>query len=630
MRCARCGEELVVGTSTCPSCGMPVDSRTISDDTLFFNASVLRAHLSAGEERPASVSEPAPPQVPEVAPEPAPPQVPEVAPEPAPASQHASAPESGLQPGSKATPEPVSNLRPLMPHDFEAPVDETGVFLPPPFEDDPFIGDGSAGGSEVDVAVWRLNTLTSDNMHSVSEPVGHDRRSKRTKRAHAASRKARNAEQRSSRMHTRLVIACAVAGALAIIAVAVGTYALEMWGGRTVPNVKGISQTNAEAQLAERGFKTKVETAPSDTVQGHVIDVKPAPGTRVDSDSEITVVIGQGRHIPEVVGMQREQARAALREAGAENIRFEFRADLSGQDVVLEIRPPAGATFISSEEVVVVVSQLPSVPDLVGKSLEEAITELDHEGLPHSIAYERGDVTQRLKVLRTSPTAGSRANENGVTMTVGDPLVSYARVNDYFDSTTSHVRTFVGSEGFAPQVGYLMPDGRLAARFAEPGGVKLAFVPSPWTHGIMNDQNPFAEVMGDDVTLDGVRLVIPMAKTETAEPKAKFTSTTVSEATAQEAMKLCGLENMQGSCTQDNIKLPDGTPNRGHSFYCCYGTSGRNIWTVLVRAEQGSGDTTAKEVVVTSAPKTSYDSASLALFDNRICDFVAYHDDYQD
>ena len=653
MRCARCGCELVVGASTCPSCGLPIDSQMISDDTLFFNADVvLRAHGTRGEGARTSVPEVMPEtvgagesdvlDVPDMsrrkhmA-------VPEVAPAPAsestmvfdPAAEIRSEREIQDKPEPPvvldAYSEPEVEPYPVSARDFSTALGAEGeVYVPPPFEDDPFIGDGSAGGREVDVAVWRLNTLRGGGMHSVSDPVGEDRKSRRTKRAHDASRKARDSEQRNTRSRTRLIIGCAVAGVLAVVALAAGTYTLEMWGGRSIPNVIGISQTNAEEQLKERGFKSKVETAPSDTVQGHVIEVKPKPGTRADSGAEVTIVVGQGRHIPQIVGMQREQARAALREAGAENIRFESRADLGGQDVVLEVRPPADATFISSEEVVVVVSQLPSVPDVVGKSLQDAIAELEHEGLPYTTAYERTDVQHRLTVLRTTPAAGSPGNEKGVTMTVGDPLVTYSRVTDYFDATTPQVRTFVQAEGFAPQVGYLTAEERLAARFAEPGGVTLAFTSNPWSHEIMSDGNPFAEVMDESVSLEGVRLVIPLSKTGEAEPKAKLTSTTVSEATAKEAMKLCGLENVQGSCTQDNIKLPDGTPNRGHSFYCCYGSSGRIVWTVLVRAERGSGDTTAKEVVVTSAPKTAYNAANLGLFDNRICDFVAYHDDYQD
>lgn len=674
MRCAHCGEELVVGASTCPSCGTPIDSQTISDDTLFFNASVLRARVSPGEEKRASVpsiasepsavstrdvpdiafdapgvrevpsaskrermslpditnasaSSPASGAIPDIASEPLAESVPGVAEEPGPDSNARPELDAAAIPEMPSEPEP---LQPVSKREFAtAPGDDGAMHVPPPFEDDPFIGDGSAGGREVGVALWRLNTLNRDNMHSVSDPVGQDRKSRQTKRAHDASRKARDKEQRSTRSRKRLIIGCAVAGVLAVAMLVAGTYVLEIWGGRSIPNVKGLSQTNAEQQLAERGFKAKIETAPSDTVQGHVIEVKPGPGTRANPGSEITIVIGQGRHIPQVVGMQREQARAALREAGAENIRFETRSDLGGQDLVLEVRPPADATFISSEEVVVVVSQLPSVPNVIGKSQEEAISELDHEGLPYTITYERSDVSHRLTVLRTSPQPGVPGNEKGVTLTVGDPLVTYSRITDYFDAALPQVRKFVEAEGFAPQVGYLTNEGRLVARFAEPGGVTLAFSPYPWLHEVMSDGNSFAEVMDESVDLEGVRLVIPMSKKGDAEPKAKLTSTSVSEATAKEVMKLCGLENMQGSCTQDNIKLPDGTPNRGHSFYCCYGSAGRVIWSVLVRAEQGSGNTTAKEVVVTSAPRTTFNTANLGLFDNRVCDFIAYHDEYQ-
>jgi len=113
----------------------------------------------------------------------------------------------------------------------------------------------------------------------------------------------------------------------------------------------------------------------------------------------------------------------------------------------------------------------------------------------------------------------------------------------------------------------------------------------------------------------------------TAAPMFSLSDPKVGEDCAHEVMGICGFENMVDSCTQQSIHLPKGKESPGHVFYCCQGEMGSGIWTVLVRGKEGEGDHVV-EVVATYLPRAAYDSLDLEPFDYRICNFVAYQDEY--
>ncbi len=89
---------------------------------------------------------------------------------------------------------------------------------------------------------------------------------------------------------------------------------------RTVPNLVGSTQGQAETQLKDRGLVINVAQDYSETVpEGDIISTNPASGTEVARGTTVTVVVSQGLPfvtVPEVVGLPAAEAADILETAG--------------------------------------------------------------------------------------------------------------------------------------------------------------------------------------------------------------------------------------------------------------------------------------------------------------------------
>lgn len=519
----------------------------------------------------------------------------------------------------------------IIPIDTIEPVRRTsnGPFVPRVLLDDPDTGDGSASREGVEVSSWRLQKLDSDRLGSMSDPEGTDRRSRKIRKVHNASRRARTDKRRAIRRWLRfaigfLLVACVVAVAYVGI-----SYVMEMWGGKTIPYVVGLSEGNAVAELEAKGFLVTLETIPADVLAGHVIESDPVGGLRVDEGTEVHLTVSTSRVVPEVVGMDREEAKATLEAAGAGNIRFEMQDTHDEENKVLEVRPAAGAVFMSTDEVTLVVSQLPRMINVVGEEAAIAMQHLEQAGITASTKYEQASGDQRMHVVRTVPAADEPiGDDNSVEVFVGDPLSDVAHLCDYFDSSALHTQDFLRSKGFERRVGHRTSEGKTVAGYSNGQEVVIGFVPEPWSHAESLEKGENTDVMTETAQIDGVRMKITVSK-DTKKQTYGISNPAVSEATAQEVMRICGFQNMLGSCTQTNITLPSGTSNTGHVFYCCYGEQGTSVWTVLIKGASEGGKVVAKEIVATCAPKITYTAIDLSKHGDSICNYVAYQDEYK-
>ena len=550
-------------------------------------------------------------------------------------------------------------------------LDQDAPVVPRTLSDDPHTGDGSAGRPGVDLGddEWKLRKLNRDRLQPLSDPFGNSPQARKTKMRHERSRAQRDEKKRKHRKIVRALVALIVVGVAALGTYLGFSYSTEQWGGYVVPNVIGLSQTNATAELEEKGFAVKYQRVEADEVQGHVVSTDPKPGSRAAAGDPVMIYVSENRRIPQVVGLTREQAVERLGEAGAANVRFQARVLLEEQqDRVLEVLPAEGSIFMSSDEITLVVGEMPTVPDVTGLSEAEAREVLNREGLPVLTDFEPAGFSGRLKAVRTSPAAGERAGENGVTLYMGDPLVAVPRLADYFDADTAHIDAFLERGGFKAKVAYKNKDAHLVARYDDKIGGSIAFCYDPWSQAPSRDKTDLTEIMHDPQRIEGVRLSIsPIDSKAVAdklkeagvevggaevtlgegewaegttkreeekpadagviEPMLQITSPKVGEAVALEVMGICGFENIAQACTEKDIKLPADTKNEGHVFYCCQGTIDDKIWTVLVRGNKDQGDT-AVEVVATCLPAAAYENIDLGPFDNKICNFVAYQDEY--
>ena len=543
----------------------------------------------------------------------------------------------------------IENIIPIETIDPQESTGSTGnVFMPRALDDDPFTGDGSTNRDGVGVSVRRLHTLPENRLGSLFEPTGTDAWARNVRRVHEQSRKSRDGVRRKRRKYIRVAVGFLVVAAFIGLAYVGATYALEMWGGIRIPYVMGDTQTKATQLLEEKGFTVSTQEQVSDTMEGHVIAVEPAQGKRVEEGTHITLTISTPRIMPEVVGQTRDEARNTLMAAGAKAVRYETRTSMVDNDKIVESRPAAGALFMSTEEVTLVVAELPVVPNVVGEEADLAMTHMERSGVPAHVELERANPEDRGRVIRTSPQADENVGEEGVTVFVGDSLIQVTRLSDYFDAKGAHIVEFLQAEGYAPKMGHISYDGHLLARFANGDDVSVSFANEPWSQAVMKDQTPYQQVINDQTKLEGVRLTMPIKTTTSTvtEKQANGKQVTktitnvlpilgienpaVDEQTAQNVRVLCGFGDAIGSCTQTDIALPAGVGRQNTPFYCCYGEVGKYVWTVLIKGTTAKdGKVTATEIVATCVPKSAYAEVDLKSSGEKVCDYVAYQDMYK-
>jgi len=110
-----------------------------------------------------------------------------------------------------------------------------------------------------------------------------------------------------------------VVGIVAAIAAIVGvTFALGMWGGKTVPDVVGMTETDARAILEDSSFAVRATQVKSDDTEGLVLIMDPASGSRAPEGSEVVIHVATARLIPDVVGKTSEEALALLADSLAQ------------------------------------------------------------------------------------------------------------------------------------------------------------------------------------------------------------------------------------------------------------------------------------------------------------------------
>ena len=128
----------------------------------------------------------------------------------------------------------------------------------------------------------------------------------------------------------------------------------------TVPNVVGTDEDVARAQLGELGLEVDTSSTPSDQPPGEVISQDPRAGTTVAEGDEVALTVSAGPEdvsVPNVVGMTREEASAALEAAGLQlgQVTEEDSADQAA-DKVISTDPAVSETVAKGDKVDLVVA----------------------------------------------------------------------------------------------------------------------------------------------------------------------------------------------------------------------------------------------------------------------------------
>jgi beta-lactam-binding protein with PASTA domain len=244
-----------------------------------------------------------------------------------------------------------------------------------------------------------------------------------------------------------------------------------------VPNVIGLKEAEAVERLETAKFEAKVERVFAGAPKGEVVDQQPQSGERVATGSVVTLKVSKGKNtkpVPDVIGLQEDEATAKLRESGFEPRVFDVPAsDPAGTVVAQEPQPGAQAPPDSSVRINVSTgeptgetterpgtttptttgSAQVTVPRVVGLAQTPALRRLRAAGLRGVVAYRTSD-QPRGRVLEQSPAAAANANRNAqVRIVVAVPQgAEELEVPDVRDQDEDSARQTLEDLGFRVEI----------------------------------------------------------------------------------------------------------------------------------------------------------------------------------
>ena len=140
--------------------------------------------------------------------------------------------------------------------------------------------------------------------------------------------------------------------------------------------------------------------------------------TSVKQGDTVTITVSQGAEpmtVPDVVGEKASDAEAMLRSSDLHvNIEREYNDTVASGRVIRQ-NPPANSFAQEGDTVTITVSKgrhPVKVPNVVGKSLSDAINTIDAAGLKPNYKLEDSDTVPEDCVIRQYPTGGDSAYQN--------------------------------------------------------------------------------------------------------------------------------------------------------------------------------------------------------------------------
>lgn len=253
-----------------------------------------------------------------------------------------------------------------------------------------------------------------------------------------------------------------------------------------IPPVVGAEAAAATAQLEEAGFEVDIATERPhdlDVPEGHVLAQDPAGDARQGAVVTLTLSAGpRPVEVPTVTGDPRDEAVAALREAGLDPGIEERHHDEVPEGRVVAQDPAGGSTVDEASGVEVVVSLGPppvEVPELRGLARERAEERLAERGLELRVGerrYDDGAPAGEILAQDAEPGTTLRRGET-VTVVVSDgpQPVEVPNVRDeHVDDAVETLRSL----GFEVEVerrgglGAVFNPGRVVDQNPGPGAVR--------------------------------------------------------------------------------------------------------------------------------------------------------------
>ena len=145
----------------------------------------------------------------------------------------------------------------------------------------------------------------------------------------------------------------------------------DFFGGVRMPDVVGFRVERATDDLSALGLDVSKQERASDEDAGYVLEQDPEPGTRLKKGARVSIVVSGSHTMPDVIGKPVDEATAILDKEG---ITYEVRNVPSEQPLgtVFAASIEAGQRVLSTDVVSLSVASPYLVPNIIGKTQEEA------------------------------------------------------------------------------------------------------------------------------------------------------------------------------------------------------------------------------------------------------------------
>lgn len=179
----------------------------------------------------------------------------------------------------------------------------------------------------------------------------------------------------------------------------------------TVPDVVGWRLERAQEELEEAGYAVTVSEQVSTTSEsGLVLEQNPRAGTRAAEGTSVELLVARSLTMPDVVGKTLADAEADLDRQG---IAYEVREEPSDEadGTVVAASVPVGNVVQDDTVVTLSVATRPEVPELVGRTQEEATKLATAQRLKLKVeTVTEADGKPAGTVVSQDPVAGTKVN----------------------------------------------------------------------------------------------------------------------------------------------------------------------------------------------------------------------------
>ncbi|MFZ0158915.1 MAG: Stk1 family PASTA domain-containing Ser/Thr kinase [Kineosporiaceae bacterium] len=183
----------------------------------------------------------------------------------------------------------------------------------------------------------------------------------------------------------------------------------------TTPSLANLSEAEAKDRLAKQGLAATTDKGEySESIaKGLVVRTDPDAGGRVRKKGTVRLHLSLGtanRAVPKLVGKTRGDATQALADLGLKVGRTtEAYQDTIAKGKVISTSPGSGNQLKVGSSVALTISQGPEpveVPDVVGRTVDEATQDLAARGLEAAVSEEFAEGVEPGRVIRQDPGSG--------------------------------------------------------------------------------------------------------------------------------------------------------------------------------------------------------------------------------